>query len=227
MSTNDNPSSIGNTPRLGVWKRTQANLLAGLILLLPLLITIFVLSWVFDLVAGPAFHLLEKSVPLEWREGTLTQFLLKVGLIVLFTAFILVLGTLTRFVFGRRIFGGLENVILTIPGISRLYGGVKQIIDAFSAGQAGFRRVVLVRFPTETSWSIGFVTREGLEEAERRLGRKVLNVFVPTTPNPTSGFLLIVPEDDLIPLEMTVERGIKLVISGGTVSPPARPDPLR
>jgi uncharacterized membrane protein len=203
-----------------LWYGFQKNLLAGLVLLLPLLITLVVLTWLYNLVSGPASGLLLNAIPEELRERTMIKQAVKLGVVVLFALSIFLLGTLTRHVLGKRLFNAAEGVMLSVPGVSRIYSAVKQIIEAFTSNKKIFRRVVLVTFPVPGTYVIGFLTADSSEEINRRLNRKYVNVFLPTTPNPTSGYMLVVPADEVVPLDMSVEEGIKMVVSAGVVSPP-------
>ena len=116
-------------------------------------------------------------------------------------------------------------LIFKIPFLSKIYSTVRQIADAFMQSEgkkAVFKRVVLIEYPREGIYAIGFVTSEGWWEVVGAVKKPVLHVFIPTTPNPTSGFLLIVPEDQVIPLDMSVEDGLKMIISAGVLVPKER-----
>jgi len=132
------------------------------------------------------------------------------------------LGWLSRYVLGQY-FGGLaERFILGIPGVNTVYTTVKQLVDTFSTQNRNlFSKVVLLQYPRPGVWTIGFVTSRTQGEPQEKIGGEVWSVFVPTTPNPTSGFLLLLPRSELVELEMSVGDGMKMVISGGAVVPPA------
>ena len=116
-----------------------------------------------------------------------------------------------------------ERVVSRVPVVRTIYGVLKQIFDAVLAQSEGaFREVVLIEYPRKGIWVIGFITSNTEGEVQRVTPNDMVNLFLPTTPNPTSGFLLFVPRKDCIVLNMTVEEGVKLVISGGIVSPPDR-----
>ena len=124
-------------------------------------------------------------------------------------------------VVGRRLVAIGEAIIKHVPLLNKTYGFMKEISQTLLAGkQTMFQRVVLVEFPRPGIYSIGFVTSETRGEAQEKTKETVINVFVPTTPNPTSGFLILVPREQLIELDMTVAEGMKMVISGGAVVPP-------
>jgi len=123
----------------------------------------------------------------------------------------------------KDFFSNMEKRVLRIPMVGWVYGGMKDMSHAFLGQTKGiFTRVVLIEFPHKGIYAIGFVTSEGRGEVQDRTADKVINVFVPTTPNPTSGFLLLVPEKDIISLNMSIDEGLRMVISGGIVSFPDR-----
>jgi len=131
-----------------------------------------------------------------------------------------VVGLLARNYFGKRMIEWVDFALLRVPLLNKIYGATKQINDAFSpSNKTAFRTVVLVEFPHPGSYSVGFVTTEQRDEVQARMKDKVLSVFVPTTPNPTSGFLLLVPEEKAIKLDMSVPDGIKYIISLGAIAP--------
>jgi uncharacterized membrane protein len=150
--------------------------------------------------------------PLYWY-WSLTALLLAVLLIGL-------VGLLARNYFGKRIIQWVDSALLHIPLLNKIYSATKQVNDAFSSSnKTAFRTVVLVEFPKEGVYSIGFVTSEPDAEVQARLDGKIVCVFVPATPNPTSGFLLMVPEEKVTKLDMSVADGIKYIISLGSILP--------
>ena len=134
---------------------------------------------------------------------------------------ILFVGWLARQYIGQRILRGGEIVLKRIPLIGGVYDAVKELVNTiFMRGSSAYRSVVLVEYPRPGVWVLGFVTAMSRGEVQKRTEKKVQGIFVPTTPNPTSGFLIYVPREELVPLDMSVEDGVKLVISGGVVEPP-------
>jgi len=129
-------------------------------------------------------------------------------------------GLLARNYFGKRIIQWVDSALLRVPLLNKIYGATKQVNDAFSStNKTAFRTVVLVEFPRAGVYSIGFITSEPDLEVQSKIEAKIVCVFVPATPNPTSGFLLLVPEDKVIKLEMSVPDGIKYIISLGSILP--------
>ncbi len=136
------------------------------------------------------------------------------------------IGFLVTNFFGRYMVRFGERMVARVPVVRTIYGVIKQIFDAVLAQSEGaFRDVVLIEYPRKGIWVIGFITSNTEGEVQRVTPDDMVNVFLPTTPNPTSGFLLFVPRKDCIVLDMTVEEGVKLVISGGIVSPPDKKAP--
>jgi uncharacterized membrane protein len=192
--------------------------LSGLVMLAPLTITWIVFSALFEKVGGGFRPYLIPYLPEAWRDyDILWNILVTLVVVVIVT----LLGYISRYVLGKY-FGGLaERFILTIPGVSNVYNTVKQIVSTFSAQHRQlFSKVVLVEFPRPGVYSIGFLTNKTQGEVQARAGAELWTVFVPTSPNPTSGFLLLLPKEQITELDMSVGDGMKMVISGGAVTPP-------
>jgi len=220
----------GERPRL--LARLRAYFLTGVIVTAPISITIFLVwqfvSFVDNQVGG--------LIPERYNPETYLPFSLPgLGLLVML-AFLTVVGMLTAGLAGRTLVRLGERLLSRMPVVRSVYGTLKQIFETVLAQSSrSFREVVLIEYPRRGIGAIGFVTGPTRGEVQARADEELVNVFLPTTPNPTSGFLLFVPRKDLIPLDMTVEDGIKMVISGGIVAPseeelsaaldPRRPDP--
>tara|TARA_B100000315_G_scaffold147013_1_gene136028 strand:- start:6514 stop:7176 length:663 start_codon:yes stop_codon:yes gene_type:complete len=199
--------------------KLQNLFIAGLLVLLPISITVFILTFVFqklDNLLSPAFVKLLILFGLPLQRG---QFIPGLGFVA--TIIIIVFtGLITKNILGRKLFSLGEIIVERIPVARSIYSGAKQIIDAVSKSQLeAFNKVVMVEYPRKGLFSLGFVTCEARGEIQEYTKENVVNVFIPTTPNPTSGLLIFVPKEDIIPLSMTVEEGIKLVVSGGIVTP--------
>ena len=199
--------------------KLQNLFIAGLLVLLPISITVFILTFIFqklDNLLSPAFVKLLILLGLPFREG---QFIPGLGFVAT-TIIIIFTGLITKNILGRKLFSLGEIMVERIPVARSIYSGAKQIIDTVSKSQLdAFNKVVMVEYPRRGLFSLGFVTCEARGEIQENTEENVVNVFIPTTPNPTSGLLIFVPKEDLIPLSMTVEEGIKLVVSGGIVTP--------
>jgi uncharacterized membrane protein len=206
-----------------LFARWQANFWAGLAIVLPAVISIAVLRWLFGTVANITDTLLiflpTKLTHHDAGNGPMYWYW---SLVALMLAIFLIgtVGLLARNYFGRKIIEWVDSALLHIPLLNKIYGATKQVNDAFSAtNKTAFRTVVLVEFPHAGVHSIGFITSDQQEEVEAKTGQKVVCVFVPATPNPTSGFLLMVPEHKVIRLDMSVPDAIKYVISLGAILP--------
>lgn len=193
----------------------RANLLAGLLFLTPVMATFFFLRVFFNWVDG-----LLNFLPARFRPENFLPFPIPgLGLILLFGTLLLT-GFLVRNYLGRKLVGIWDRVIEAIPLVNKLHLALKQLVETiFNRSPQDFKRVVLVEFPKEGSYALGFVTGVAVGETQRKTHKKVINVFVPTTPNPTSGFFLMIPEDSVIPMDMGVEDAFKLLVSGGIISP--------
>jgi uncharacterized membrane protein len=202
--------------------RLRTSFFTGLMLLAPLAVTLIVFEWLVSQVGGSFRDYFFFWVPAEWlgspRVGLLWDMLATAMVLLFVTA----LGIVSHWVLGRYFGGVAERLIQGIPGIGALYNTVKQIVETFGGeNRAAFSKVVLVQFPRAGCYSIGFLTNNSGGEAARRTGLDLVSVFVPTTPNPTSGFLLLLPRAEVQELEMSVRDGMKFIISGGSVLPPS------
>ena len=191
--------------------------LTGLLLLAPLVVTVWAFFKIIELVGGsfrPLFALLIperlQGIPIVWDlAATIVVF----ALITLF-------GLLSSHFFGKYLLELGERLVLGVPGLSTVYGSVKQVVATFgSQNRNTFSHVVLVQFPREGVWTLGFLTGKNQAEVQARAGTELWSVFVPTSPNPTGGYVLFLAPKDIILLEMSVGDGMKMVISGGAVVP--------
>lgn len=191
--------------------------LSGALLLAPLLVTIWIFTKIVDLLGGTFRPVYEDYLPHSLQRIPFFWDLLATLIVLLLvTAF----GFLSNWVLGKYFFSIGERAIQSIPGIGAVYQSVKQIVGTFGKQNRNlFNKVVLVEFPRKGIWSVGFLTNKQQAEPHTKIGPDVWTVFIPTSPNPTSGFLLMVPRADVVELEMTVGDGMKMIISGGAVIP--------
>lgn len=204
-------------------KRFRNAFLTGLLIFLPLGTTIFVLDFLLDMFKEPATRFANQMglASDEFFFG-LETLLAVVGLLAGIMA-LTILGFLSNYVLGKFFISSAEKLLDKVPFLSTVYRSVKQIVETFGKdNRAVFREVVLVEYPRKECWVLGFVTAEGSKDIQSILRNEITNVFVPTTPNPTSGFLLLVPKDEVLKLDMSVGDGMKMLISGGAVAPPAK-----
>lgn len=133
---------------------------------------------------------------------------------------VLIVGFIATHFIGKRLFRGVERWLLKFPFISQIYPALRQIVSSFlSKDSPAFRKVVLVEYPARGIWSIGFLTSDGFREAREKTGKELVHIFIATTPTPLTGFLILVPKEEVKILNISIEDGIKLVISAGIVRP--------
>lgn len=199
--------------------RIRGYLLAGILVTAPISITVY-LTYIFLSVVDTQ---VAKILPAQWYEALYGRTTIPgVGLVIALT-FFTVVGWFARNFFGRLTIRFSEYIVDRVPLIRTLYGAIKQIFETIMASSSqAFREVVMLEYPRRGIWSIGFVTGKTEGEVQRVTNEETINVFVPTTPNPTSGYLLFVPKKELIYLDMSVEEGVKLVVSAGIITPPDR-----
>ena len=202
--------------------------------MLPAVISVAVVVWFFRTVGNVTdtllFPLPQTLTHHDRGQGPMYWYWSLVALIL--AVFLIgLVGLLARNYFGKKMIQWVDAGLLRVPLLNKIYGATKQVNDAFSStNKNAFRTVVLVEFPRPGVYTIAFITSEQHDEVEAKTGQKVVCVFVPTTPNPTSGFLLIVPEEKVVKLDMSVADGIKYVISLGSImpeyAPSGRPKPV-
>jgi uncharacterized membrane protein len=194
------------------WKNLRNSFFAGLLVVVPVAASVLILLGIFTWVT-------DFMLPDALRQQMLTP-LYRIIAAVLFVAFTIAVGRVTRLVAGKRMVLATESLITHVPLLNKTYGFMKEISQTVLSGKKTmFKRVVLVEFPREGMYTIGFVTNETGGEIRGKTGETGTSVFVPAAPNPTSGILLFIPGGELIDLEMSVAEGMKMVISCGSVEP--------
>jgi len=190
----------------------------GMAVTVPIGLTIYVLFFLVDLMDSLLLLIPEPYSTQSWMPVQIP------GLGVVVTVIlILFVGLVTTSFVGRRIVLFGEAIVNRIPIVRSIYGAIKRISDSmFRDVSKGFKKVVLVQFPSRGNYSVAFVTGEPNGQIAASIGRKTVSVYVPTTPNPTSGYFIMVPEEDLVYLDMTVEEAFTLIISVGMVNPKER-----
>ena len=190
-------------------------IIAGLLVWLPLLITVAIIKFVVDLLDGTVLLL-----PPEYRPEAVLGFSVPGFGIVLAVVILIVTGMFAANLLGRRLVQVWEAALGRIPLVRNIYNSVKQIATTLLATQSkSFRKVVLIEYPRKDSWCIGFLVNERVDTDEAITGRKLQSIYLPTTPNPTSGFNLLLPAEEIIELDMSVEDGFKFIISMGVIVP--------
>lgn len=201
----------------GFFARMRRHFIAGVLITAPLAITLF-LSWkIIAYIDNKVSHL----IPAYYHPETYLPFNIPgTGLVIMMVVFILI-GAFTAGFMGRFFIGFSERILDRVPIVRSVYSAIKQIAQSVLAQDSkAFTEVVLLEYPMKGKWAMGFISGRTKGEVQAKTKGDIVSVFVPTTPNPTSGFLLFVSEKDLTPLDMSVEEGIKMVVSSGIVVPP-------
>ncbi|NQY75089.1 MAG: DUF502 domain-containing protein [Candidatus Margulisbacteria bacterium] len=182
----------------------------GLIIILPTIVTIWLVSFTIRLISGPLSNLLGQRTP------EFVSFIITIVIITL-------IGIVTRNILGKALFHFMENLMHRIPIINRIYKSTKQIISSLSMKDKKMLSAVLVEYPRKEMWALAFITQDHVEglldENGQDIGHDKLALFIPTTPNPTSGYFVYVPKKDVIRLGFSVEQSVKILMSAGVVNP--------
>ena len=202
-------------------KALRNYLIAGLLIWIPVMVTVWVVRFVSSI--------LDQSIvllPRPWRpEALVGQYVPGFG-IVLALLVLLLTGVLIKHLLGEQIVEGVERLIRRIPVIGPVYGGAKTFSETVLTEKGtSFRQVVMVEFPRKGAWSIGFLMSENFEEVRARTGDDMVQVFVPTTPNPTTGFLIAVQRHEVMFMDTTVDDAFKMIFTLGVIAPGPRPTP--
>lgn len=213
----DEPPLILPPRHVGFMTRLRNYFFTGLVVAAPIGLTIWIVRWFIDLVDTWFTPL----IPDQYQPDNYLPFDIPgLGLLIAFV-FLTVLGALTANFFGRAVLTFGERIVSRMPVVRSIYGALKQIFETIiSQSAASFREVALIEYPRKGIYCIVFITTQTKGEIANKAGGELISVFLPTTPNPTSGFLLFVPRQDVQILDMTIEEGAKLIISAGLVEPP-------
>ena len=214
----DNDKILNQSRKSKFTSNLRNNFLTGLAVIIPVFITTYLIWSTIGIVDGWVLPLIPEKYALDKFIGIDVK---GIGVIIflLFTVFI---GSLTKGYFGRTILKSVESLVDRMPVVRSIYNGIKQIAETvFSQSNNSFERACLVEYPRKGIWAVAFVSTKTKGEVSEKIGKnkELFSIFLPTTPNPTSGFLLFLPEKDIIFLDMTVEDAAKLVISAGLVTP--------
>ena len=202
------------TPRL---PRLRRYFFVGLIVIAPVGVTIVVLTWIFNTIDDILGESLQRALGIRIPG---------LGFILL-ALVVLLVGWVVHNAVGRRLLLWWNEALLRFPVVGRLYNAASQIVQGVVSDQRRvFKRTVLVPYPTTGIWAVGFVTHEEAPVMSRVVGEPCYNVFVPTTPNPTSGFMLVVPRNRVIEVSISIEEAMKFIISAGSVSPTGSGEPV-
>jgi uncharacterized membrane protein len=204
--------------RVRVRESLQRYFLAGLLVFLPVAITLWFLGWVIEMLDSVLDVLPSKLHPNSYLPFPIPR----LGAIVTLVL-ILFLGILTRGVATRRFLAAWEKILIQIPVFRGIYTAVQKLVQTFLGQSQANRQVVMIEYPRKGLYAVGFAMGRAWRELEKRNNNaQLVNVFVPTTPNPTSGFYILVPVNEVAPLDMTIEEALKLITSGGLITPDDR-----
>ena len=219
--TNDNDVTLEppkvKRPGFVGWLRSR--FFTGVVIAAPIAITIGFTYWLVTTIDSYVKPLLPPQLKIE----TYTKFAIPGFGVLIVVLLLILLGAIATNLIGRSFLGAGERLINSVPYVRSLYNALKQIFETFAnQGKSSFKEVCLIEYPKRGTWCIGFLSADAKGEVRERLGdpdETFVGVFVPTTPNPTSGFLMYVREKEIIRLKMSVEDGAKMIISGGLVAP--------
>lgn len=193
--------------------------MAGLLVWVPLGVTVLTIKFLIDLMDKTLVLL-----PAFLRPEAVLGFKIPGLGVVMTLAIVLGTGIIAANLFGRQLVRLWEGLLARIPLVRSIYSAVKQVLETvFSSSGQSFRKVVLVEYPRREMWTLAFVTGDAPRQVEEKTGRSLINVYVPTTPNPTSGYFLMVPREDAVEVDISVDAGLKLIISTGVVMPQEKP----
>ena len=197
-------------------------LIAGLLVWMPLGITFLVVRAIVGFLDKILLLL-----PQQYQPDNLLGIHVPGLGVVLAIVLVLATGMIVANFLGKKIVAAWESLLARIPIVRTLYAGIKQIMEAVLATDAkSFSKVLLIEYPRKGLWGLAFMTSDDLGEVQAKAGENLISVFVPTTPNPTSGFVILLPKEDVIELDMSVEEGLKMIISMAVVVPPWQKDTL-
>jgi len=203
--------------------KLRNSFITGMIVVLPLILTVYVLRMIIgtanDMVIVPLIKVASTIIPIQSINQEIIILLAKILVFVLAMAGVALVGMATQVILFKQFMNFAEGLLLRVPFVNKVYLTIQQISHAFLGKKQVFQRVTLLEYPRKGIYVICFVTSKTQGEVQLKVSDPLLNVFVPTTPNPTSGVFVVVPESELIDLQMSVEDGMKLIVSGGVVSP--------
>ncbi len=194
-------------------------LVAGLLIWVPLGVT----AMVVKLLVGMMDQILV-LLPQQYQPDTLLGFHVPGMGVVLAVIIVLGTGVIVANLFGRKLVSLWESILARIPLVRTIYTSVKQILETVFSSTQSFRKVLLVEYPRKGLWTLAFQSSTTQGEAQAKTGVEIVNIFIPTTPNPTSGFFIMVPREDVVELDMSVDEGLKMIISAGVMVPEWNPD---
>ena len=194
-----------------IFARIRNYFIAGVVVLIPIGITVYLTIFLISISS--------KILPKEINPNHYLPYDIPGVEILTAVLFITLIGWLSVSFLGKKLLNLFNNILKKIPILRTIYSAIVQMTETFTRKKEGKKNVVLVEYPRKGSWAVGFATNENSGEITRKTNKKLINVFVPTTPNPTSGFLLMFPEDEVIYLDLSFEEASKFIVSAGTSNP--------
>ena len=191
--------------------RIRNYFIAGVVILIPIGMTVYLTLFLISISS--------KILPKEINPNHYLPYNIPGVEIVTSIILITLIGWLSLSFLGKKLLNVFENILQRIPILRTIYSAIGQMTETFTTTDKGKKNVVLVEYPRKGSWAVGFATKENSGEISIKTNKKLVNVFVPTTPNPTSGFLLMFPKDEIIHLDLTFEEASKFIVSAGTANP--------
>lgn len=198
------------------------NFVAGILIILPIAITVWILRFIIIKVNSIMLNPLLRQLHPFLIHEQYAVLVVKAVIFIYVLLLIILIGLMTRIIIVRRTFSFFERLLYKLPMVNKIYGTTKEISYAFLGNKSSsFQQVVLVEYPRKGIFTLGFVTSETKGELREAIGSDgFLNVYIPTTPNPTSGLFVLFKKEDVIPLNISVEDALKIVISAGVITPP-------
>ena len=200
-----------NKPKKSILSSLRNNFIAGVVVLIPIGITLYLTVFIINISS--------KLIPKEINPNHYLPYNIPGLEILIAILLITIIGWISLSFIGKRLFNLFETILNKIPIIRTIYSAVEQLIETFTSSKSDKKTVVLVEYPRKGVYAVGFATKENTGEIRKKAGKELLNVFVPTTPNPTSGFLLMFPKDEVIFLDLTFEEASKFIVSAGSFNP--------
>ena len=194
-----------------VLARLRNNFIAGVVVLIPIGITIYLTLFIIKISS--------KILPKELNPNHYLPYNIPGVEIIISIILITFIGWLSLSIIGKKLLEIFNNILKRIPILRTIYSAFEQMLDMFTKSDKNKKNVVLVEYPRKGSWAVGFATRENKSEISKKSKQNLVNVFVPTTPNPTSGFLLMFPKEEVIYLDMSFEEASRFIVSAGSAEP--------
>jgi len=198
-------------PKKSILARIRNNFIAGIVVLIPIGITLYLTLAIVKVSS--------KILPKEINPNNYLPYNIPGIEIVIALLLITFIGWLSLSFIGKKLLNIFDNILNKIPILRTVYSAFTQMLETFTKSKVNKKNVVLIEYPRKGTWAVGFATNENTGEIKKRIGQEVVNVFVPTTPNPTSGFLLMFPKEDVIYLDITFEQASKFIVSAGSTNP--------